>query len=211
MNAGPRHHCLIYEGSPALQLPSVAAVMIEKLKSNVRCLYLNSPTMVAGLRSYVAAGGVNVVAEVKKGSLILTSDQDHLNDGQFDVERMLRMLLDELGRARRDGYAGLWAVGDMMWEFGSEKNLEKLLEYECGLEELLQQEPGIGGICQYHQDILPASAIQAALYTHQSVYLNETLSRLNPFYIQPEALRHDGQAANRVEQMLGTLRGPLTQ
>jgi hypothetical protein len=186
--------------------------MIEKLKSNVRCLYLNSPTMVAGLRSYVAAGGVNVVSEVKKGSLILTSEQDHLKDGQFDVERMLRMLLEELGRARRDGYAGLWAVGDMLWEFGSEKNLEKLLEYECGLEEILQQEPELGGICQYHRDVLPANAIQAALYTHRSVYLNETLSRLNPFYLEPETLGHDGvTAASRVERMLGTLHGPLNQ
>ncbi len=36
---------------------------------------------------------------------------------------MLHKLEDALDQALSDGYKGLWATGDMTWEFGSEKNL----------------------------------------------------------------------------------------
>ncbi len=122
----------------------------------------------------------------------ITSRTEH-----SDVKLMLRGLKDAMDQALKDGYVALWATGDMMWEFGSEKNLDKLLEYECGLEELLQKHPTLGGICQYHRDALPIHAIQVALYTHQAVYINQTLSRINPFYIEsgdatPSKPKRDG-------------------
>ena len=41
--------------------------------------------------------------------------------------------------AMRDGYKGLWATGDMLWEFGSERNLPKLGEYERRLGAAIPQ------------------------------------------------------------------------
>ena len=87
-----RHQCLVYEGSPAPHLPKLVSVVRHKLKHNNRCLYLNSPPMVAGLRSYLFAGGVDVTEEVMKGSLVLSSDKGHLRNGRFDIDRMLGML-----------------------------------------------------------------------------------------------------------------------
>ena len=49
-----RHQCLIYSGSAALHLPALAALMRRKLEEPPRCLYLDSPPMVAGMRSYLA-------------------------------------------------------------------------------------------------------------------------------------------------------------
>ncbi len=124
---------------------------------------------------------------------------------------MLQILQDTVGQALDDGFAGLWATGDMMWEFGGEKNLDKLLEYECGLEGLFQQYPALDGVCQYHTDILPLTAVQVALYTHPSVYINQTLTRLNPFYTQPDTLRHQraNTSARGVQEMLAKLYTPL--
>ena len=87
-----RHQCLIYEGSPSRQLPALVSVIQEKLRQNNRCLYLNSPPMVAGLRSYLFAAGVDVPKEVMKGRLVLSSENTHLENGTFDVDRMLKML-----------------------------------------------------------------------------------------------------------------------
>ena len=122
MEPAARHQCMIYAGSPAKFLRSVAQVMIEKLRLNHRCLYLNSPPMVAGIRSYLAATGLDVAQEVNKRSLVLSSDQNHLEDGRFDLDGMLGRAVDE---AVADGYAGLWASGDMTWELGSYENFEK--------------------------------------------------------------------------------------
>src|SRR5581483_7714705 len=113
-----RHQCLIYRGSPAQHLPALAALMRRKLAERHRCLYLDSPPMVAGLRSYLAAAGVDVAHEVEKRSLILSSDQGHLVNGQFDPDLMLRSLEEAVQQALSDGYEGLWATGDMTWEFG---------------------------------------------------------------------------------------------
>ena len=187
MEQSPRHQCLIYEGSPSSHLPVLASVVRDKLNENHRCLYLNSPPMVAGLRSYLFAAGVNVPHEIMKGSLVLSSDTGHLLNGRFDVDHMLSVLNEAVDQALNEGYQGLWATGDMSWEFGPEKNFSKLLEYEWRLEEYFQKQPALSGICQYHTDTLPHTTVQDGLSTHQAIFINDTLSRLNPFYVQRPA------------------------
>lgn len=73
-----RHRCLIYEGAPSVHLPVIASVIKERLDDNLRCVYLNSPPMIAGLRNYLAARGIDVAKSVARGSLVLSSAQDHL-------------------------------------------------------------------------------------------------------------------------------------
>lgn len=154
----------------------------QKLKENNRCLYLNSPTMVAGFRSYLFARGVDVSKEITKGSLVTSSDDKHLVDGRFDIDLMLSMLTEAVDKALNDGYCGLWATGDMSWEFGPEKDFSKLLEYEWRLEELFNKQPSLSGICQYHSERLPQEAMMHGIQTHREIFINETLSRVNPHY-----------------------------
>ncbi|MGO9435000.1 MAG: MEDS domain-containing protein [Terracidiphilus sp.] len=44
---------------------------------------------------------------------LLSAEQSHLDGGEFDVERMMNTLEDALGLALKDGYAGLWATGEL--------------------------------------------------------------------------------------------------
>ncbi len=180
MESLPRHRCLIYEGPPSKQLPALVAVMREKLEQNIRCLYLNSPAMVAGIRSYLAAAGVDVAVEIKRGSLILSSEQNLVDGYLFDVKRMIDGLRAALGGALYDGFAGLWATGDMAWEFGPQNDFSKLLEYEWRLEEFLATNPQMSGVCQYRADILPRAAMRQGLLSHSGIFINETLSLINP-------------------------------
>ena len=43
-------------------------------------------------------------------------------------------------------------------------------------------------ICQYHTDTLPPETVQQGLSTHPAIFINETLSQLNPNYVQPGSL-----------------------
>ena len=138
---------MIYEGSPAKHLRGLAAAIVENLKKKKRCLYLNSPTMVAGIRSYLAAAGLDLGRELETGALVLSSDQSHLIDGRFDSDKMLALVENAIDEALRDGFSGLWATGDMTWEFGNEKNFVKLLDYERGLEELFAKHATLSGVC----------------------------------------------------------------
>jgi len=85
---------------------------------------------------------------------------------------MLEGLEAAVHQALSDGYQGFWVTGDMTWEFGSKKKFGKLLEYEWKLEDLFRRQPCLSGICQYH-----------VLRSHQKIFINETLSRLNPHYV----------------------------
>lgn len=180
-----RHQCLVYEGAPSRQLSALAAAVHNKLSQGYRCLCLNSAPMIAGMGSYLAAANVDVEGALTSGSLVLSSEQQHLVDGHFDPDRLMGTLEKTLKRALQDGYAGLWATGDMTWEMGPDRDFSKLLEYEWRLEGFFREHPELGGICQYHADTLPWEAVRQGLLAHRGVFVNETLSLLNPHGLGP--------------------------
>ncbi|HEX4637675.1 MAG TPA: MEDS domain-containing protein [Rhizomicrobium sp.] len=183
MKSLPRHQCLIYRGAPTEQLAGLALMIRRKLEANYRCLYLNGPEMVAGMRGYLTSSGLDVHDAVISGRLILSSSHDHLVDGEFDPRRMLRLLKDSYDSTLKDGYAGLWASGDMAWEFGPAMDFDKLVQYERALEVFFNLHPKMQGVCQYHADVLPSAVVKSGLSVHPGVYVNETLSRINAQYV----------------------------
>lgn len=174
---------MIYDGPPSRMLPALVTTIRGHLASGLRCMYMNSPAMAAGLRSQLYAVGVDVQDEVTRGALVIASDSAHLVNGRFDIARMIAMLDDAATDALASGYRGLFATGDMTWEFGPEKDFARLLEYEWQLEELFKKHPSLSGICQYHRDLLPAEAARDGFVAHEQVYVNETLSRLRQGYV----------------------------
>lgn len=139
------------------------------------------------MRSLLCTGGTDVVQLVTQGCLVLSSGCDHLLDGKFHIDRMVTMLKNAVNKALADGYRGLFATGDMSWEFGPENDFSKLVEYEWQLEELFKEQPALSGICQYHVDTLPAKVLREGLLTHPALYFNATLSRLNPYYVKRQS------------------------
>ncbi len=183
MESESRHQCLIYEGSPSQKLPVIAAIIKSKLDEGYRCLYLNSAPMVAGMRSTLMAMGVDVVSEIAKARLVLSCEPVTSN-GDFNIEKMLGQVENALDQALNDGYKGLWASGDMTWEFGPGKDFSKLMEYELKLEEIFTKRKELFGICQYHKDTLPQDIMRQGLMAHTSIVISKTLSQINPHYLR---------------------------
>ncbi len=174
---------MIYDGPASRSLPALVAMTRRNLGARMRCMYLNSPTMTAGFRSQLYAAGTDVEREVTTGALVLGSDDDHLVDGRFIIDRMIESLDAAVEQALADGYAGLFATGDMTWEFGPEREFSKLVEYEWRLEQLFQKQPALSGICQYHCDLLPRAAVREGVVSHESLFISDVLTRLNPHFV----------------------------
>lgn len=180
-----RHKCLIYEGDPSEQLPVVIPFLLDGLGNNWRCLYLGSPKAVRMAEQALAANGINTANETKRGALILSTDNSHLNTGAFEPKKMVDWLSQAVDDAVNAGFSGLCATGDMKWELGEDANFDHLAEYEARLEQLFRSKP-LRGICQYHRDVLPPQAVRNALAAHRSAYVGAALQKDNFFYIPPE-------------------------
>jgi hypothetical protein len=204
METEPRHQCLIYEGSPSEKLPLLTAILKRKLDDGYRCMYLNSAPMVAGIRSYLAASGIDVAREVAKARLVLSSEPTASGAG-FDVAIMLSKLEDALDQALNDGYIGLWATGDMTWEFGPKRDFTKLLEYEWGLEDIFRRRPELCGICQYHRDTLPKEAMRHGLLSHPKVVISDTINRINPYYAKSDSPMERRATDSELDQVVTAL------
>jgi len=200
-----RHQCIIYDGAPSQKLAVLASVMRKKMEDGYRCLYLNSAPMVSGMRSILSSLGIDVASEIAKSTLVFSSEPV-TTSGEFDVEAMLDNLEDSLNRALNDGYKGLWASGDMTWEFGPKQNFSKLMQYELGLEELFRRRKELCGICQYHKDTLPKDVIRQGLLLHPSIVINETLSRINPHYLK-SSWPADAETTRQLDEMIMLLSG----
>jgi predicted HicB family RNase H-like nuclease len=181
--SGFRHQGFMYQGSPSLHIPMMAAVIKARLEQKHRCLYFDSERMVAGLRSHLAQIGVDVARETAQNSLVVSSHLGHLGEDQtFDIDRMIATLEDALHQTLRDGYVGLWASGDIAWEFGPKVDFGQLIQYETRLEDFVCAHAEMSGICQYHASVLPPDAMQTGHEMHPSFFIDETQSRLNPAY-----------------------------
>lgn len=182
-----RHKCLIYDGDPSEQLPVVIPFLADGLRNNWRCLYLGSPAMVRMIDSALAAEGIDAGREIKKGTLVLSSERNHLANGDFEPRTIIDMLCGLIDSAVQEGFEGLCATGDMKWELGKSKNFDRLLEYEARLDQIFREKP-LRGTCQYHRDLVPNQAVHQALVTHQTAYVDGMLNRDNLFYVPPELL-----------------------
>jgi hypothetical protein len=203
MEAVPRHQCLLYAGATSRHLAAMALEIRRMLAQNYRCLYFNSVPMTARLRSCLAAAAVEVVCEIERSSLVLSSQPKHLDEsGSFDVGRMIQGLSEALDQALRAGYDGLWVSGDMAWEFGPENDFLKLLEYEWRVEELFCQRPELIGVCQYHADTLPREAMRKGFLVHPALFISDTLAMNNPYYQLPEVFTEEPGKIPEVESAL---------
>jgi hypothetical protein len=178
-----RHQCMIYDGPPSRMLGALVVLLRAKLEAGFRCLYMNSPPMVAGVRSLLYAAGTDVQREIDRGALVFAADSSHLVAGRFSIDHLIDQLSVGVDDALAAGFTGLFATGDMSWEFGPERDFSKLVDYEFQLEQLFKRQPALCGICQYHRDLLPVEAVRVGVVAHEGAFINETLTKLNPHYV----------------------------
>jgi len=185
MEPVPRHQCFIYDGSPSLNVPCLGNAILAMLARDYRCLYLNEESMLAAMRAYLAESGLDVERAIRSGSLVLSSDRDHLMNGRFDLKGMLAGLKSALDQALKEDYAGLFATGDMSWEFGPDADFTELMDYEWQLEDFFDAHPQLSGICQYNAGKFPHDVTQQALTAHPAIFINEEMSLPNPHFAHP--------------------------
>lgn len=155
------------------------------LNQNYRCLYGNSEPLVAEMRSQLSQVGVDVSRAERNGSLVLFSNLPRSDSGRFDPELGMNFAVNELQRALNDGFAGLFATGDMAWELGPDCDHAMVRSYEQRLDAFVESHPQFTVLCLYHGPALSSELARVGLATHQAMFFHEHLSVPNPAYVAP--------------------------
>ena len=201
-----QHVCAVYETRDE-QLAVAAAYVADGLLMGERCLYASGSSHdLEDFRSILQAVGVDASGEERRKSLILlTSDQAHLRDGQFNCERMLRMLNDAVEEALNDGFLGLRTCGDMSWLLDNPPGSHQVVEYEAVLNQFFQNVRGLG-MCLYDRTRLPAGLLDhAALAAHSTIVVDKAHQE-NPHYDVKPAAGDERRPAAALDEKLARLR-----
>lgn len=178
------HICTVYL-SPEEQLAAAVEYLKGGLERGERALYVCGEHTPAQLRDALAAAGIDVAAEEKRGALVLiTKHEGHLEGGSFSPDRMIRKLDQAVKDALANGFEGLCAAGDMSWVLDAAPGTEDLAEYESRLNEFYANSRALG-LCQYSSN-LPKEILDHCIATHPVVRIEGPIALENPFYEPPQ-------------------------
>jgi hypothetical protein len=162
------HYCGIYRTDEDHR-----AVIIDYIRQGVakheKMFYIVNLQTVAQLKATLAEAGIDVEALVASGQLvILTAKEAYLRDGEFDPDKMIKLLGDETDKALAEGYSALRATGEMTWALAGEPGSERLVEYESRLNEFFPTKKCYA-VCQYDRRRFDADMLLDILQTHPKV------------------------------------------
>lgn len=96
---------------------------------------------------------------------LITASDSYLKDGEFDPERMIRMLDLETEKAINEGFSALRVTGEMSWALRNCPGSGRLIEYEVKLNDFIPERP-IVALCQYDRRRFGADILRDVLRTH---------------------------------------------
>lgn len=181
------------------------------VERNEKMFYLVNLQTAEQLQTTLAAAGIPVRELLDKGQLVIMTAKDaYLRDGQFDPDRMIRLLSDETDKALAEGYSALRATGEMTWALAGEPGSERLVEYEARVNELFARKPCYG-LCQYDRRRFDSDMLLDILHVHPKVLFGkEGLDNSQMYFVPPDAFMERDRSSAMLDTWLKNLsRNPL--
>lgn len=107
----------------------------------------------------------------------------YLQDGYFDGDRMIRLLVQLLG-GPRDKYPRMRLMGNMEWALESLPGVSDIVEYESKLNYVVPRFPD-PVVCVYDLNKHSGAVVMDILRTHPMVIVGGVLQE-NPLYVPPD-------------------------
>ncbi|MDD3531153.1 MAG: MEDS domain-containing protein [Candidatus Pacebacteria bacterium] len=198
------HLCLIYANKEE-QFAAVVPFMRIGLERGEKCVYIADDNTVDEVLASMRAGGIDVDAALKKGSLaVITKREAYLRNGYFDPDEMIRFLTDSTNAAKKEGYSALRATGEMTWMLGGEKGTDRLIEYEAKLNRFFPANDALA-ICQYNRQRFSPAILLDVIHTHPIVVVGNTVCR-NFYYVPVDEFLMAGKGTSEeVDRLLKNL------
>ncbi len=200
----PSHLCLVYD-SPEEWRATIIPFLKIGLKRSEKCFYITDAHTANEVRSYLRQEGLDVAAFEAKDQLVILHQSDvYIQEGSFDPDRMIALLIAETKKAIASGYSALRAAGEMSWVLRGYSGSEKLIEYEAKLNRNFFPNYPCVAICQYDRRKFLPETIKNVIMTHPLlVYRNHIYH--NFYYIPPEEFLTQRSAKQELQYLLNNI------
>ncbi len=183
------HACLVFTDSEE-RLDLVCAFVRDGLSAGQRVICLTESITEDGLSEELERRGLRADEARHGGPLrVLGSARFFVPQGNFEADRVIGAIEQELVSASRDGYPGLRITSDMGWAQRPVTGLSGLGAYENRLTELLSVENATA-VCQYDRQSFDTVTISSALEAHTTTvaavtYHDDAILRICRQYVPP--------------------------
>jgi PAS domain S-box-containing protein len=198
------HLCSIYE-SPEEHFAVAIPFIRIGLDRGEKCIYIADDGTEAVVRDAMYAGGIDVERAVATDSLVLeTKEAAYLKHGSFDPEWMFTFWAKATAEAMSQGFSALRATGETEWALRGAPGLERWMEYESRLTQMLAHH-NCFALCQYNRRLVPPELVLDVIRTHPTVIYRGVVCR-NMYHVPPDELLGTSQTAREVERLLTNIR-----
>ncbi|MEJ2641893.1 MAG: MEDS domain-containing protein [Desulfosarcinaceae bacterium] len=178
------HLCLIYDNEQQRR-KIVSEFLATGLKQGELVRYFADRTSPQEIRTWLSEMGVELPKAEKDSAFgIIPAKSAYCPSGRFRPQEVIDTMVSRYAMARKAGYRGSRACGEMSWALRDIPGADRFLEYEVRINTICESFPYIG-MCQYDARLFDGATLFKVLQVHPFMIAHGQLVR-NPFFIKPE-------------------------
>jgi len=178
------HVCLIYD-SEEERRKSVSEFLSAGLKQGELVRYFADTTPPEEIRAWLLETGLELPKAEKDGAFGITkAESAYCPGGRFVPQEVIENMVSRYAMAKKAGYRGSRACGEMSWALRDIPGADRFLEYEVRINTITETFPYVG-MCQYDARLFDGAILFKVLQVHPFMIAQGQIVR-NPFYIKPE-------------------------
>jgi hypothetical protein len=178
------HLCLIYD-SEEQRRKIVSGFLAAGVERGELVRYFADATTPEEVRAWLLEMGVELRKAEEDGAFgIIKAESAYCPSGRFVPREVIENMVSRYAMARKAGYGGSRACGEMSWALRDIPGADRLLEYEARINMITETFPYIG-MCQYDARLFDGATLFRVLQVHPYMIAQGQIV-MNPFYIKPE-------------------------
>ena len=165
------HFCQFYQTRQDL-LDILVPYFITGLKGNEFCMWITAePLTSREAKKAMAKTMPDFAKYLAKGQIeIISHDKWYLQDGIFDLQRVLDGWIDKLNQALAKGYSGLRLTGNTFWL--EREDWESFTDYEAAVSDVIGKYKMLA-LCTYSLDKCTAADVLDVMRNHEFALIKQ--------------------------------------
>jgi hypothetical protein len=157
--------CLIFD-SEEQRRKIVSEYLAAGLEHGELVRYFADTTAPEDVRAWLQEFGVELSKAEEAGAFGITkAESAYCPNGRFVPEEVIENMVSRYAVAKKAGYRGSRACGEMSWALRDIPGAERLLEYEVRINTITETSPYIG-MCQYDARRFDGATLFKVLQVH---------------------------------------------